>query len=183
MARTSETAAPANEGEGNKTAAREFNAAQQRFARNGQVKEKAREAMKKAGVPMLPGSDGIIASPEEAVEWARTIGLPALGFLIAYSRMPQSLDDAARLVPISPVRRAWRLVLPLVVPSLAATAGLKIVASGALAGSLLSDPSPVTVVLTTGRMRYCLTFAVPKTFKPGIKYVALDAPAAAACPP
>ena len=41
-------------------------------------KEKAREAMKKAGVPMLPGSDGIIGSPEEAVEWARTIGLPVI---------------------------------------------------------------------------------------------------------
>ena len=41
-------------------------------------KEKAREAMKKAGVPMLPGSDGIINSPEEAVEWARTIGLPVI---------------------------------------------------------------------------------------------------------
>jgi acetyl-CoA carboxylase biotin carboxylase subunit len=34
--------------------------------------------MKKAGVPMLPGSDGIINSPEEAVEWARTIGLPVI---------------------------------------------------------------------------------------------------------
>jgi acetyl-CoA carboxylase biotin carboxylase subunit len=41
-------------------------------------KEKAREAMKKAGVPMLPGSDGIINSPEEAVEWAKTIGLPVI---------------------------------------------------------------------------------------------------------
>ena len=41
-------------------------------------KEKAREAMKKAGVPMLPGSDGIIGSPEEAIEWARTIGLPVI---------------------------------------------------------------------------------------------------------
>ena len=41
-------------------------------------KEKAREAMKKAGVPMLPGSDGIIKSAEEAVEWARTIGLPVI---------------------------------------------------------------------------------------------------------
>jgi acetyl-CoA carboxylase biotin carboxylase subunit len=41
-------------------------------------KEKAREAMKKAGVPMLPGSDGILNSPEEAVEWARTIGLPVI---------------------------------------------------------------------------------------------------------
>jgi acetyl-CoA carboxylase biotin carboxylase subunit len=41
-------------------------------------KEKARETMKKAGVPMLPGSDGIINSAEEAVEWARTIGLPVI---------------------------------------------------------------------------------------------------------
>ena len=41
-------------------------------------KEKARGAMKKAGVPMLPGSDGIIATAEEAVEWARTIGLPVI---------------------------------------------------------------------------------------------------------
>ncbi len=41
-------------------------------------KEKARGAMKKAGVPMLPGSDGIIALAEEAVEWARTIGLPVI---------------------------------------------------------------------------------------------------------
>ena len=34
-------------------------------------KEKARAAMKKAGVPILPGSDGILASDGEAMEWAR----------------------------------------------------------------------------------------------------------------
>ena len=33
-------------------------------------KEKARQAMKKANVPILPGSDGVIASAEEAREWA-----------------------------------------------------------------------------------------------------------------
>lgn len=33
-----------NEGEGNRTAAREFNEAEQRFARSGKVEEKAREA-------------------------------------------------------------------------------------------------------------------------------------------
>jgi len=33
-----------NEGEGNKTAAREYNEAQRRFAESGKVKEKAREA-------------------------------------------------------------------------------------------------------------------------------------------
>jgi len=34
-------------------------------------KEKARAAMKKAGVPILPGSEGIVASDGEALEWAR----------------------------------------------------------------------------------------------------------------
>ena len=41
-------------------------------------KEKARAAMKSAGVPILPGSDGIIASAEEAVEWARQVGFPVI---------------------------------------------------------------------------------------------------------
>src|SRR6202451_1987925 len=41
-------------------------------------KEKARAAMKKAGVPILPGSDGILASDGEAMEWARQIGFPVI---------------------------------------------------------------------------------------------------------
>ncbi len=41
-------------------------------------KEKARAAMKQAGVPILPGSDGIIASDSEAVEWARQVGFPVI---------------------------------------------------------------------------------------------------------
>ena len=41
-------------------------------------KEKARQAMKQAGVPILPGSDGILQSPEEALEWARQIGFPVI---------------------------------------------------------------------------------------------------------
>jgi acetyl-CoA carboxylase biotin carboxylase subunit len=41
-------------------------------------KEKARAAMKKAGVPILPGSDGVIATEEEAVEWARQVGYPVI---------------------------------------------------------------------------------------------------------
>src|SRR6266545_398603 len=32
-------------------------------------KEKARQAMKQAGVPILPGSDGVLQSAEEALEW------------------------------------------------------------------------------------------------------------------
>ena len=41
-------------------------------------KEKARAAMKQHGVPILPGSDGVIPSAEEALEWARTVGFPVI---------------------------------------------------------------------------------------------------------
>jgi acetyl-CoA carboxylase biotin carboxylase subunit len=41
-------------------------------------KEKARAAMKAAGVPILPGSDGIIGSEGEAMEWARQVGYPVI---------------------------------------------------------------------------------------------------------
>jgi acetyl-CoA carboxylase biotin carboxylase subunit len=41
-------------------------------------KEKARATMKKEGVPILPGSDGIIASADEALEWARSVGFPLI---------------------------------------------------------------------------------------------------------
>jgi acetyl-CoA carboxylase, biotin carboxylase subunit len=41
-------------------------------------KEKARSAMKRAGVPILPGSDGIIPSENEAMEWARQVGFPVI---------------------------------------------------------------------------------------------------------
>src|SRR5215475_13239919 len=36
-------------------------------------KEKARPAMKKAQVPILPGSDGVLSGEGEALEWARTV--------------------------------------------------------------------------------------------------------------
>jgi len=41
-------------------------------------KEKARATMKKEGVPILPGSDGIVSSAEEAQEWARSVGFPVI---------------------------------------------------------------------------------------------------------
>ncbi len=41
-------------------------------------KEKARATMKAQGVPILPGSDGIIATAEEAQEWARSVGFPLI---------------------------------------------------------------------------------------------------------
>jgi acetyl-CoA carboxylase biotin carboxylase subunit len=41
-------------------------------------KEKARATMKKEGVPILPGSDGIVGSADEAMEWARSVGFPVI---------------------------------------------------------------------------------------------------------
>jgi acetyl-CoA carboxylase, biotin carboxylase subunit len=41
-------------------------------------KEKARQAMKKARVPILPGSDGILSGVEEAQEWAKKVGFPVI---------------------------------------------------------------------------------------------------------
>ncbi len=41
-------------------------------------KEKARPAMKAAGVPILPGSDGVIDSEEDALDWAAKIGYPVI---------------------------------------------------------------------------------------------------------
>jgi acetyl-CoA carboxylase biotin carboxylase subunit len=41
-------------------------------------KDKARQAMKRCGVPILPGSDGVIGTKEEALEWARQVGFPVI---------------------------------------------------------------------------------------------------------
>src|SRR5215468_6364798 len=41
-------------------------------------KEKARAAMKRSGVPILSGSEGVLGGEGEALEWARTIGFPVI---------------------------------------------------------------------------------------------------------
>ena len=41
-------------------------------------KEKARVAMKAAGVPILPGSEGVLESEAEAQRWAQQIGFPVI---------------------------------------------------------------------------------------------------------
>ncbi|AIE60681.1 acetyl-CoA carboxylase biotin carboxylase subunit [Bacillus methanolicus] len=42
------------------------------------TKDIARETMREAGVPIVPGSQGIIKSPEEGVELAKKIGFPVI---------------------------------------------------------------------------------------------------------
>jgi acetyl-CoA carboxylase biotin carboxylase subunit len=41
-------------------------------------KEKAREAMKAAGLPILPGSEGLLTSEGAAREWAQQVGFPVI---------------------------------------------------------------------------------------------------------
>src|SRR5271155_4335490 len=41
-------------------------------------KDKARQAMKRAKVPILPGSEGVLQNEEEALAWARSVGFPVI---------------------------------------------------------------------------------------------------------
>src|SRR5207248_5360388 len=42
------------------------------------VKERARAIMREHGVPILPGSDGVLKNPEDALETAERIGYPVI---------------------------------------------------------------------------------------------------------
>lgn len=42
------------------------------------LKQCARQAMKEAGIPVLPGSDGVLSGPDEALELAQQIGYPVM---------------------------------------------------------------------------------------------------------
>jgi acetyl-CoA carboxylase biotin carboxylase subunit len=42
------------------------------------IKERARAYMKEQGVPVLPGSPGVLATPEEALELAESVGYPVI---------------------------------------------------------------------------------------------------------
>jgi ABC-type Fe3+ transport system permease subunit len=92
---------------------------------------------------------GGVTIPPGVAHVSRAVGLPALGFAIACSRLPRSLEDAARLVPISAPRRAFRIVLPLLSPSL--------VASSALVAALaFADRDVASVLLPPGASRLML---------------------------
>lgn len=80
---------------------------------------------------------------------ARLWGLAALGLAAAHSRLPGSLEQAARLVPVSPMRRALVLVLPPLAPSLAAVSVL-------IAALIFSDRDLASLLLPPGAERLML---------------------------
>jgi acetyl-CoA carboxylase biotin carboxylase subunit len=67
-------------------------------------KARARRAMKRAGVPMLPGSDGPVENDEKALKWARDIGYPVIIKAVAGGggrgmrvvRVPAEMPNALR---------------------------------------------------------------------------------------
>jgi ABC-type Fe3+ transport system permease subunit len=80
---------------------------------------------------------------------SRTVGLAVLGFLTAYARVPRSHEDAADLVPLPVIRRAWTLILPALRPSLVAVAALvaALIFADRDVGSLLLAPGDSRVML------------------------------------
>ena len=89
------------------------------------------------------------SAPPAVAHVARAIALPALGFLVAYGRLPPSFEQAARLVPLSPLRRAWVLMLPMLAPSIVA-------AAAATAALIFADRDVTSLLLAPGQSRLML---------------------------
>ena len=92
---------------------------------------------------------GGVSFPPSVAHVSRLTGLALLGFLVAYSRLPRSLEDAAQLVSLSPPRRAWSLMLPLMRPSFAAIAALT-------AALVFADRDVASLLLSPGESRTML---------------------------
>ena len=119
------------------------------------------------GLDILPGFAHV----------SRVVGLPLLGFGIAYSRLPRSLEDAARLVTMSPFRRAIALILPLLAPSL-------VVAAALIAALVFADRDVGSILLAPGASRlmldlYLLSANAPSARVGAAALVALAGAAAA----
>jgi ABC-type Fe3+ transport system permease subunit len=91
---------------------------------------------------------GVAVSPSVA-HISRGVALAALGFAVGYSRLPQSIEDAAALVPVHPVKRAFVFVLPLLKWPLAATAAL-------IAALTYADRDVASLLLPPGASRLTL---------------------------
>jgi iron(III) transport system permease protein len=92
---------------------------------------------------------GGLAIPPIVAHTSRAVALATLGFAVGYARLPTSLEDAAALVRISAVRRAFVVVLPLIVWSL-------IAASALVAALTYADRDVASLLLPPGASRLTL---------------------------
>ena len=92
---------------------------------------------------------GGFAVPPSVAHTSRGVALATLGFAVGYSRLPQSLEAAAALVHVSPMKRAFIFVLPLVKWPLAATAAL-------IAAVTYADRDVASLLLPPGASRLTL---------------------------
>ncbi len=72
-------------------------------------KSTARQTMKAANVPILPGSDGVIASVDEALTWAKSVGFPVILKAVAGGGgRGMRICRTARSCPVCTTRRRRR---------------------------------------------------------------------------
>lgn len=98
------------------------------------------------GVSLALGRGSVAPAVAHVV---RAMALPSLAFLVAYSRLPPSFEQAARLVPLSSVRRAWTLMLPMLASSIVA-------ASAMTAALIFADRDVASLLLAPGESRLML---------------------------
>jgi iron(III) transport system permease protein len=92
---------------------------------------------------------GGLAIPPIVAHTSRAVAVATLGFAVGYARLPTSLEDAATLVRVSAVRRAFVFVLPPIVSSLAATSAL-------VAALTYADRDVASLLLPPGASRLTL---------------------------
>jgi ABC-type Fe3+ transport system permease subunit len=92
---------------------------------------------------------GGLAIPPIVAHTSRAVALATLGFAVGYARLPMSLEDAASLVRVSAIRRAFVFVLPLMVWSLMA-------ASALVAALTYADRDVASLLLPPGASRMTL---------------------------
>jgi ABC-type Fe3+ transport system permease subunit len=92
---------------------------------------------------------GGLSIPPGVAHTSRAVALATLGFAVGYARLPTSLEDAAALVRVSALRRAFVFVLPLIVWSLMATSAL-------IAALTYADRDVASLLLPPGASRLTL---------------------------
>uniref|UniRef100_A0A2N9G0S9 biotin carboxylase n=1 Tax=Fagus sylvatica TaxID=28930 RepID=A0A2N9G0S9_FAGSY len=85
-------------------------------------KSTARDTMKKAGVPTVPGSEGLLQSTEEAIKLAHEIGFPVMIKATAGGggrgmRLAKEPDEFVKLLQVLPQMHVFPVILDSVSPS------------------------------------------------------------------